>query len=313
MIMVEPTDEMITRIVQNEEEKTMIAHYTTIEGFHGMLNSVTQEKGHFCINLWASNIFALNDHGEFKDGYRVLRQWLPNIEKELGVQDDEKLSRIWAIAGIEKKKHSFLNQELEQSIYSQEQTPYVLSFSHKIDNLPMFRMYSNDASGICLVFSYARLKENKLCLYDVCYDSEIRNEGYTAYDMLKTEYQLYLNSLHERELDKEQKLKLMLERLVSYTSIIAPYIKRGDYKYEKEMRHWELKSPTDGVKFRTNKNGNIVPYKNVAVPLNAIKKLIIGPCADFDTTKYMIDLNFKSKGIKEIPPIVKSNIKYRRY
>ena len=41
MIMVEPTDEMITRIVQNEEEKTMIAHYTTIEGFHGMLNSVT--------------------------------------------------------------------------------------------------------------------------------------------------------------------------------------------------------------------------------------------------------------------------------
>ena len=312
MIMVEPTDEMITRIVQNEEEKTMIAHYTTIEGFHGMLNSVTQEKGHFCINLWASNIFALNDHGEFKDGYRVLRQWLPNIEKELRVQDDEKLSRIWTIQGIDNKEHSFLDNELEQSIYNQEKTPYVLSFSHEIDNLPMFRMYSNDASGICLVFSYARLKENKLCLYDVCYDSEIRNEGYTAYDMLKTVYKLYLNSLHERELDKEQKLKLMLERLVSYTSIIASYIKSGDYKYEKEMRHWELNSPTDGVKFRTNKNGNIIPYKNVAVPLHAVKKLIIGPCADFETTKYAIELEFKSKGIQEIPEIVKSNIKYRR-
>ena len=130
--------------------------------------------------------------------------------------------------------------------------------------------------------------------------------------MSKTVYSLYLDSLHERELDKEQKFNLMLESLVSYTSIIAAYIKRGDYKYEKEMRHWELNSPTDGVKFRTNKNGNIIPYKNVAVPLHAVKKLIIGPCADFETTKYAIELEFKSKGIQEIPEIVKSNIKYRR-
>ena len=311
MIMVEPTDEMITRIVQNEEEKTMIAHYTTIEAFHGILNSAKREKGCFYINLWASNIFVLNDPSEFKEGYRILRQWLPKVEEELRVQDDEKLSRIWTIQGIDNKEHSFLDNELEQSIYNQEKTPYVLSFSHEIDNLPMFRMYSDDASGICVVFSYARLK-NSLRLYDVCYNQEIQKEGYTAYDMSKTVYSLYLDSLHERELDKEQKFNLMLESLVSYTSIIAAYIKRGDYKYEKEMRHWELNSPTDGVKFRTNKNGNIIPYKNVAVPLHAVKKLIIGPCADFETTKYAIELEFKSKGIQEIPEIVKSNIKYRR-
>lgn len=312
MIMVEPTDEMITRIVQNEEEKTMIAHYTTIEAIHGMISSATKENGTFYINLWASNIFALNDPDEFRYGYHVLQKWLPEVESELNVMEDEKLSRIWSIAGIEKKKHSFLNEELEQSIYNQEKTPYVLSFSHEIDNLPMFRMYSNDASGICIVFSYARLK-NTLRLYDVCYDSKIHKHGYSAYNMLKSVYRQYLVELHEHNLENSNKFKFMLERLVSYTSIIAAYIKCRDYKYEEEMRHWEQNSPTDGVKFRMNKNGNIIPYKNVPIPLDAISQLIIGPCADFETTEYMIDLNFKSKGIKEIPPIVKSNIKYRRY
>lgn len=312
MIMVEPTDEMITRIVQNEEEKTMIAHYTTIEGFHGMLNSVTQEKGHFCINLWASNIFTLNDPGEFKYGYRVLHQWLPEIESELNVMEEEKLSKIWNIAGVDKNEHSFLNDELERSIYNQETAPYVLSFSHEIDDLPMFRMYSNDASGICVIFSYGKLK-NTLRLYDVCYDSKLSNERYTAYNMLKTAYPQYLQCLREQELDRNQKFDLMLERIVSYTSIIAPYIKRADYSYEREMRYMEQKSPKDGVKFRMNKNGNIIPYKNVTVPLNAISQLIIGPCADFESTKYAIELEFRSKGIKKIPDIIPSNTKYRIY
>lgn len=312
MTVKEPTKERINSIVQNEEEMTKIAHYTTIEAFHGMISGATKEDGKFYINLWASNIFALNDSSEFKYGYRVLRQWLPEVESELNVMEDEKLSRIWSIAGIEKKKHSFLNDELERSIYNQEKTPYVLSFSHEIDNLPMFRMYSNDASGLCIVFSYTRLK-NTLRLYDVCYDSKIHKHGYSAYNMLKSVYRQYLEKLHEHNLEDSNKFKFMLEMLVSYTSIIAAYIKCRDYKYEEEMRHWELNSPTDGVKFRMNKNGNIIPYKNVTVPLNAISQLIIGPCADFESTKYAIELEFRSKGIKKIPDIIPSNTKYRIY
>lgn len=298
--------ELNSKIMQ-QEENTLIAHYTSMEGLCGMLNSIAQTKGVHTLNLWASNIFSLNDPCEFKYGYSILRKWLPKIEDNLKVENDNRISRLWRLANIPRSKRPLYNKELEQALYNQEEVPYVLSFSHEVDNLPMLRMYGNDASGVCLVFSYGIIDQS--CkLYDVCYDEKIRD--YSPYDMLKAAYKCYL--IEKKNTNIKEKIDLMLGYLASFTLIISPYIKLGNYEYEKEIRHSRLSKFSDGIKFRTSINGNLIPYKEIAVPLYSLKKIIIGPCANFEYSKYAIELLFKSKGISNIPEIVKSITGYRK-
>ena len=305
-------DRQLSELIKRQANNTLIAHYTTIEGLMGLLGSMTLQNEKKTIKMWASNIYALNDPSEFIYGYKVIRKWLPKIETELRINEEDKMSKIWSTCQIPKNKHKLYNRELADSLYTQNRAPYVISFSREIDNLAMFRMYSQNATGVCILFSLGELEQ--MCkLYDVCYDEEIGEMEYSPYDMLKTEYKLYINKLHEQELDNKKKFNLMLEHLVTYTSITAPFIKRGDYKYEREIRYSELCNYNANILFRTNKNGSIIPYKEVAVPFSAIKKVIIGPCANYYALKYAIGLKFKTLGITEMPEIIISRNEYRNF
>lgn len=301
----------INRIKKEQEENTPIAHYTTMESLCGMLNGIITCGGEHRFKLWASNIFALNDPNELKYGYSVIRTWLAKIESSLNVLDQDRLSRIWSIANIPHKKHTHYNKLLEEYLYNNDRAPYILSFSRNIDDLAMFRMYAEEASGVSIIFSYGLI--NAECsLNEVCYDMNKEKCIFSPFDMLQTVYQLYLKNLHETPLDSDNdKLKLMLEHFVEYVWLIAPFIKRGDYEYEQEIRHAKNYKISDGILFRTNKNGNTIPYKEIEIPLKAIKKIIIGSCANFELSKYTIELLFKSKGITNPPLIVKSQKEYR--
>lgn len=86
---------------------------------------------------------------------------------------------------------------------------------------------------------------------------------------------MYQNELHKTPLgDDNDKLRLMLMHFVTDVLLIAPFVKRGDYEYEQEIRHAMNYKISDGILFRTNKNGNIIPYKEIEIPLKAIKKLL---------------------------------------
>lgn len=303
------TNTQLEEIIKQEDENTMIAHYTTMEGMIGMLNNVTINHEEVSLKLWASNIFSLNDPDELMYGYSIIRKWLPKIESELCVNDNVKLSRIWSIANVN-QKHLHCNKLLKESLRNQEYVPYIISFSWVIDNLAMFRMYGNEAFGVCLVFSYGAIKES-CTLNDVCYNENLDNCRFSPYDMLKTEYKLYLKSLEGRNLNNEEKFQLMLQHLVTYILKTAPYLKRGDYEYEKEIRYSNLYKSSDSIKFRTSKNGNIIPYKEVNIPWQAVERIIIGPRANFESSKYAIELALKAKGITSIPRIERSKSKYR--
>ncbi|MCQ2113479.1 MAG: DUF2971 domain-containing protein [Bacteroidaceae bacterium] len=305
------SDAELKAIIKKQEKNTMVAHYTTMEGLYGILNGIEAIKGEYTLNMWASNIFSLNDPEELLYGYSVLRKWLPKIEAELNVDNQEKLSRIWSIAKVA-KKYSHYNKLLLESLQCQDNIPYIISFSRVIDNLAMFRLYGNDASGVCLVFSYGAIK-GVCSLYDVCYNEELDSNKYSPYDMLRTDYGLYLANIKNKEMDANEKFQLMLQHLVSYILITAPYLKKGDYEFEKEIRYSELCQLTNEIKFRTSKNGNIIPYKETKIPFIAINRIIIGPCACFNSAKKSIELILKSKGIINIPPIVESKNKYRNY
>lgn len=303
--MQEITDALLNNIIQEQDKKTMIAHYTTIEGLHGMISGITSIEKVPMIRLWASNIMALNDPSELFYGYSILCKWLPEIEDELKIQENERLSRIW-------KEHAALDEHLRELVKHQDLKPYVISFTHKIDNLAMYRMYGNDAAGVCIVLSYELLKD-KLKLYDICYEEKIKADVFSPYKMLRSVYKLYLDEFRKKEFKGNDIFELKLKHLVTYLLMIAPYVKRGDYEYEKEIRHSCLYKLSDGIKFRTSKRGNIIPYKEIEIPVSAIEKIIIGPCANYEPLKYSIELEFTSKGISKIPIIEKSNKEYRRF
>lgn len=303
------TEARLEEIIKQQENNTMIAHYTTMEGMLGMLSNLTINDEEISLKLWASNIFSLNDPDELMYGYSIIRKWLPKIESELCVNDNVKLSRIWSVANVN-QKHSKFNKLLRESLKNQENVPYIISFSMVIDNLAMFRMYGNEASGVCLVFSYGAIKES-CTLYDVCYNENLDNCHFSPYDMLKAEYKSYLKSLKGRNLNQKEKFQLMLQHLVTYILITAPYLKRGDYEYEKEIRYSNLYKSSDSIKFRTSKNGNIIPYKEVNIPWQAVKRIIVGPRANFESSKYAIELALKAKGITYTPTIERSKSKYR--
>lgn len=307
--MEEFSEDRINEIIQKRDNNTMIAHYTTMEGLLGMLNSITINQEETSLKLWASNIFSLNDPEELMYGYPILRKWLPKIESELNVCDDVKLSRIWSIANG-RKKHSLYNKLLKESLRNHDTIPYIISFSKVIDNLAMFRMYGNEASGVCLVFSYGNIKES-CTLYDVCYEEKLKDCSFSPYEMLKSEYKSYIESLYGRTLNEKEKFQVMLQHMVTYILMTAPFLKRGDYEYEKEIRHSELCKVSNKILFRTSKNGNIIPYKEVNVPWQAVKRIIIGPRANFETSEYAIELALKAKGITYIPEIKRSKSKYR--
>lgn len=309
--MKELSESDIDRIKSEHDENTLIAHYTTMDSLYGILNGITTNGDEHQFKLWASNIFALNDPSELKYGYSAIRKWLVKIESKLDVPKQEKLSRIWSNANIPDEKHTHYNKLLEEYIFNHDSIPYILSFSRNIDDLAMFRMYAGEASGVCIIFSYGLI--NNICtLNEVCYDMNTGKCVYSPFDMLKKVYELYQNELHKTPLgDDNDKLRLMLMHFVTDVLLIAPFVKRGDYEYEQEIRHAMNYKISDGILFRTNKNGNIIPYKEIEIPLKAIKKIIIGSCANFESSKYTIELLFKSKGITNPPKIEKSQKEYR--
>ena len=311
-IMRELTDEKLSETIKKTDNNTMIAHYTTMEGFVGLLNSVDVSNGEPMLKMWASNIFALNDPTEFMYGYDIIRKWLPKIESQLKVRDEDKLSRIWNAYPYAKKNNTYYNKLLRDSLYNRDNSVYVLSFSHKTDDLQMFRLYSHNATGVCIEFSLGKVGET-CSLNNVDYEAKTDDSIFLPYGRVKSNYLLYLNKLHERQLNDDAKFELMLTHLVVYIKINAPLIKKEEYKEEQEIRYSNLFSQSDGIKERINKYGHIIPYKEVEVPFKALKKIIIGPCANFNASKYAIELKFKSMGISDIPEIIPSEKKYRIY
>ena len=84
-----------------------------------------------------------------------------------------------------------------------------------------------------------------------------------------------------------------------------------DYEYENEVRLVKYVEKTNEVKMRINNRGNIISYIEVPIPIEYLKRIEIGPCANFNLVKLNIIQMLKKYGVDI--PIVKSNISYRQY
>lgn len=103
---------------------------------------------------------------------------------------------------------------------------------------------------------------------------------------------------------------------------LCPFIKHPGFSYEEECRAlFQIAIGRDNnfnptipniIKYRMNRKGNIIPYVEIEIPINNIKEIIVGPCADYDMVENTLNLEMLSCGINKIP-ISSSKLPYRHY
>jgi hypothetical protein len=195
-------------------------------------------------------------------------------------------------------------------------TPYALAFSELGDDLNMWKSYADNAQGVALGF---KLDE------DIIKSIKNANSTFDDIQFLKCEYQTKEELI---KIIKKQKyypdIKKDLEdttedsdcRLGNILQVARNYgFKYKDiaYQFEKEWR-LAIFTPFDS-KFKDWEN-EIVHYKEVTIPLSALKQIVFAPRAYFDKLHYSVCKMIREKVCSSIPrrdidiEISKSKIPY---
>lgn len=272
--------------------------------------------------FWASSIYALNDPKEFLFGYDMLwDDMILQIENSIGIRNEKyKLSMLW------KHNKSLSKSEWKEavlnSLFDVHKIPFIVSFSRNEDWLPMWTTYANNGNGICLGFSnyeyeISNLKPNEfnvdiihhLHASEVTYDKP-DDIVYRIVERYYADLYYKYSTIH----DDSQLFNNMAEAFAFLSIIAAPYHKHKAYEYEKEERLIVFKKDEKDVKYRCNNLGRLIPYIIVPVKAKYLKRIIIGPCADFVSLRRELFMELAKYGIKmDMESITQSSIPYRMF
>lgn len=275
----------------------LLYHYTSIEGFLGIISSK---------NLWASHCQYLNDLSEYEHALNFAKK----ISSNIFMNDDYN-------AGF-----GFI---LGKSIYSlpEDSEVFIASFSEEFDLLSQWRGYCSPNDGICIGFDKEIIKEFcvknnfkfEKCIYEeklqIKKVHEIVEKCYNScpqHSITRDEYNL-LNSKDSVnfEMDYHEKIRKFSDcndvfikfnnSLIEY----APLIKNSGFYEEKE---WRIicKSPNTTINFRKGK-GYLIPFINLDL-LNfskeIIKEIIIGPNVNAGRCEESIKMLLERKGLVNV-------------
>ena len=297
----------------------MVYHYTTVESLYGILSSykASEDKKHF--TFWASNALDQNDSQELSLKHKNLQEAILKVEKEkedngnvLGIK---KLSNVHQWAFLSGKDQDEFEEDINKNVTDSNSTPFTMSFSRQKDNLLMWSIYANKGNGICLVFDKRKLMKVNVDMdhisQDVMYGNDINN--YIQY--VRLHYDEYLKIFDNGKIllvnqvmrESPVAVKVMLE-------FISPFIKNEAFRDEKEWRISFFRDKKTKVYTRITSNLNLVHYIKVGVPISALRKIVIGPCANYDVVRNLIIQEAKECGIDKMMSqefYVKSSVPYR--
>lgn len=227
-----------------------IFHYTTWSVlFQGILNEKNQDSnGERCVVLRAYSVNYMNDDSEGL----LFAQGIADSERE-SVQEhypQEKLDNPLLL-----RRYKMWGENAK----SFRQNRFSISFSHESDSLPMWNYYGYEGKGICIGFDVKEIWNQGFCIFDCIYDAQqIQSLAQFAY----------------KNIDK-------------YPRFIDVLPKDGHFEYEKECRiSLNTIIPRNYVKNERDifypvkyglKNGYIVPYIDLFLPLSSINEIVIGP------------------------------------
>lgn len=213
-----------------------IAKYTTLETLVAILQSGT---------LRMNSIVSMNDKTETD----FLQEYIKNYKEDFVDEYD---------------KYLFADKE------------FITSFTTRIDDLDMWRLYGDNAHGVCLVFE--RDNKDKGGLYEISYvnaDLDILNEIAKLQNALK-----------------DNNIRFRLNLLQKYQH----FMKHSDYSSEKECRLLVHSEKPDGW-FVNRDNGILTPFivKNIArdektgsdkYPFR-LSRIILGPASREKMANFM--------------------------
>lgn len=284
----------------------LLYHYTTMNTFYAMMDhSLCSEKGDFhpkYLRMWATNYAYQNDYTECK---LFLDRLEKSVEKYVEVKNIALPSDSWKL--------------LHESIF--DMGIYTISFSEHDDDLTMWRGYGQDGDGVCIGFDFSNLPTPPMA---GCYDSEeeieaseIDREVLIQTDRpIKCKYvepeddfipEELVSKTVENLLSEDKDLKDLKQAFINDNN--APRYKHYKYKQEKE---WRIIKNETLPKYKMVDNNHLVPYMEVKISIDCIKKIIVGPCLSSKETvrnvkSYLLSKYLDIENIK----VVKSEIPYR--
>lgn len=273
----------------------LLYHYTSIEGFMGIFSKCTKENPE--ITMRATHSMYLNDPTEYKFGRSICKKLLLEVEDELGISEDARLSnRIYSPKEIR-------NQESMDYIYSTMPSmmnwgqPYLFSLSKNSDSLPMWTTYAKNGQGLALGFNRFDLQYyNNLKIGECCYNAITDQEYTVRCNRIKDRWRSLYNDWEDIESSKMSDLILDTYQIIFREEF--PYIKHCGYNYEREVRCVAIqdksKDNEDVILYR-NSNNLIIPYIERHIKVNCLKRIVVGPCADKEKVRASLIMFLEDK------------------
>ncbi len=295
----------------------MIYHYTTIDAFYNILALYKNSEGKDYLEFWASSILNQNDKEELSVKSEELMPVVKEIERDIkiNVSNLKKLSNVDDLNWLPTLTGRNANESIKDYFQDECNIPYTMSFGQHEDDLLMWSMYANNGNGLCIAFDENVLFDKRMHSFvfpnEVVYD----NDPQKCKEIIRLFYDYYLKEVkNEFVIDIIQRLKRNCwERMLMG---ITPFLKNKAFKEEAEYRFVYYITRETPVYTRLSRHMNIINYIKVKVPLVALKYIVIGPCANYRRSKYLLVENMKSCNIERDYNkrfIRKSKVPYRIY
>ncbi|WP_304709089.1 DUF2971 domain-containing protein [uncultured Rikenella sp.] len=192
---------------------------------------------------------------------------------------------------LKEKKSIWLRENLK-IIDEQMGYPGIVSFSEWADDLTLWRSYGGNGTGIALGFSKELLQKSFSEAFVKCrYGTEEYTTNYVYEHLSKELYDILTlsNITNTYNLPIDYFAKILSLRLST---------KHQSYFYEREWRITRMYHPL-ATKFY-DKQGSIIPYIEISIPVNCLKEVVIGPCAQKELSAHSIFLLLANK----LPPLI---------
>lgn len=269
----------------------IVYHYTPIDTFEKILSTYSKETG--TIELRATHCNFLNDGTESILGARLLPKYITQIEEDLEVEENWKLSSAF---NNKQYLHTIISHIKSFNDIEERLSKFVVSFSKAFDNLVMWSMYGNKGDGIALGFDSEILTNSfsepmrfheEECFYltedeiiapcdktsEIYQFTKELYKGMTHPQVKKTIYEFFTS----KDLEEQERWNTVMNMLViNLITHVSMFCKLDMWKNEQEFR-LIVDDVTMHVLYQKSRNNVYVPYVNVPILLKALKEIVIGP------------------------------------
>ncbi|BAX80982.1 DUF2971 domain-containing protein [Labilibaculum antarcticum] len=253
-------------LLETQKEPDILYHYTTMGTLQSILNNV-KEKG--TLILRGTHVEYLNDETEYVFACGILEGMLKDYVNIMDPTDKKDLLKY-----MNSKKFEYIGSLITGK-------PYVTSLSENHDNLPMWNTYGDNGRGVAIGIKKETIANLNASWVKCSYDKE----------SFKSYMSMFIKDLYEKISFVDG---FTYEDPDFLLGILYTSIKHFAYEYENEWRIVKCASNGD-VKHQENK-GILKPYIDHSFEKEALKEIIIGPCADKELAKKLIECILEKVG-----------------